>query len=57
MVDEGEMIGDRDTIIAHVIARNGLRLDGALTRAAPRHDVLITRKLDVLGDVVLALEG
>ena len=32
MVDDGETIGDSETIIAHVIAKYRLTIDAALTR-------------------------
>jgi hypothetical protein len=48
IVDDGEMIGDSDTIIAHVIAKNDLKLDGALTAGQRDMNVLITRMLDDL---------
>ena len=48
IVDDGETIGDSDTIIAHVIAKHRLTIDASLT--APQRDMshLITRMLDDL---------
>ena len=48
IVEEGEVIGDSDTIIAHLIRRHGLTIDDELTGA--EHDMghLITRMLDDL---------
>src|SRR5712692_3726664 len=33
IVDDGEAIGDSDTIIAHLVAKDRLAIDGALTAA------------------------
>jgi glutathione S-transferase len=48
IVEDGEAIGDSDTIIAHLIGRHGLSIDDKLT--APQRDMshLITRMLDDL---------
>ena len=48
IVDEGEVIGDSDTIIAHVIRRHGLTIDAKLTGAQRDTGHLITRMLDDL---------
>src|SRR5262249_346724 len=45
LVDDGETIGDSDTIIAHLIARHRLAIDDALTPAQRRLSHLITRML------------
>jgi len=48
IVDDGEEIGDSDTIIAHLIRRHGLTIDDGLT-AAQRHTChLVSRMLDDL---------
>jgi hypothetical protein len=48
IVDDNEMIGDSDTIIAHVIAKNRLKMDAALTAGQRDISHLITRTLDDL---------
>jgi glutathione S-transferase len=48
MVDDGETIGDSETIIAHVIAKYRVAIDAALTEAQRDTDLLITRMLDDL---------
>ena len=48
IVDDGETIGDSDTIIAHVIAKNRLKIDAALTARQRDMNHLITRMLDDL---------
>ena len=48
VVDDGETIGDSDTIIAHVIAKNRLKMDAALTAGQRDISHLITRMLDDL---------
>jgi glutathione S-transferase len=48
IVDDGETIGDSDTIIAHVIAKNRLKIDAALTAWQRDMSLLITRMLDHL---------
>src|SRR5947209_1156913 len=48
IVDDGETIGDSDTIIAHVIAKNRLNIDAALTAGQRDMNLLITRMLDDL---------
>ncbi len=48
IVDDGETIGDSETIIAHVIAKYRPAIDAALTVAQRDTDLLITRMLDDL---------
>jgi glutathione S-transferase len=48
IVDDGEKIGDSETIIAHVIAKYRPAIDAALTVAQRDTDLLITRMLDDL---------
>ncbi len=48
IVDDGETIGDSDTIITHVIAKYRLTIDAKLTSAERDTDHLITRMLDDL---------
>jgi glutathione S-transferase len=48
IVDEGETIGDSDTIIAHLIAKYHLTMDAALTAQQRDMSFLITRMLDDL---------
>src|SRR5246127_2013877 len=48
IVDDGETIGDSDTIIAHVIAKYRLTMDAALTARQRDMSHLITRMLDDL---------
>jgi glutathione S-transferase len=48
IVDEGETVGDSDTIIGHVTAKYGLMTDAALTPAQRDMSHLITRMLDDL---------
>lgn len=48
IVDGGEVIGDSDTIIDHVIRRYGLTVDYALTLAQRGTHLLIRRTLDDL---------
>ena len=48
IVDDGETIGDSDTIIAHLIAKYRLTIDAKLTAAERDIDHLITRMLDDL---------
>jgi glutathione S-transferase len=48
IVDDGETIGDSDTIIAHLIAQYGLTIDAALTSSQRDMNHLITRMLDDL---------
>ena len=46
--DDGEIIGDSDRIIAHLIRRNGLTIDDALTAPQRDVDLMIRRLLDDL---------
>jgi glutathione S-transferase len=48
VVDDGETIGDSDTIIAHLIAKYRLTIDAKLSGAERDTDHLITRMLDDL---------
>src|SRR5262244_509353 len=48
IVDDGETIGDSDTIIAHLIAKYRLTIDTKLNGAQRDTDHLITRMLDDL---------
>ncbi|TSD90525.1 glutathione S-transferase family protein [Mycobacterium sp. KBS0706] len=48
VVDDGEAIGDSDTIIAHLIRRYGLTIDDRLTPAQCDTSHLISRMLDDL---------
>ena len=48
MVDEGETIGDSETIIAHLIAKYRLTIDVGLTQPQRDQNLLITRMLDDL---------
>jgi len=48
VVDGGETIGDRDTIIAHIIAKYRVTIDQNLTGPERHTDHLITRMLDDL---------
>jgi glutathione S-transferase len=48
IVDDGETIGDSDTIIAHLIRKYRLPIDDGLTTAERDTDHLITRMLDDL---------
>ena len=48
LVDDGETIGDSDTIIAHLIAKHRLTIDDALTTGQRDMSHLITRMLDDL---------
>src|SRR6476619_767944 len=48
IVDDGETVGDSETIIAHVIRTRGLTIDAALTPAQRAQSLLITRMLDDL---------
>jgi hypothetical protein len=46
--DDGEAIGDSDTIIAHVTRKHGLTIDAGLSQAERDADLLIGRMLDDL---------
>jgi glutathione S-transferase len=48
IVDDGEAIGDSDTIIAHLISKYRLKIDDGLTAAQRDTGLLITRMLDDL---------
>jgi glutathione S-transferase len=48
IVDDGETIGDSETIVAHLIAKNGLTIDAALGARERDLSLLITRMLDDL---------
>ena len=48
VVDDGETIGDSETIIAHVIRKHGLAIDAALTPSQRTTNHLVTRMLDDL---------
>ena len=48
IVDDGETIGDSETIIAHVVGKYRLTIDAALTPAQRDTALLITRMLDDL---------
>jgi glutathione S-transferase len=59
IVDNGETVGDSDTIIRHLIERHGLSIDAGLTEAERDTGLLVTRMLDdlLLGHVLFAMEG
>jgi glutathione S-transferase len=46
--DDGEIVGDSDAIIAHLIGRHGLTIDNHLTAAQRVTDLLLRRTLDDL---------
>jgi glutathione S-transferase len=48
IVDDGEIIGDSETIIAHLNKKYALAIDAALNAAQRDQDLLITRMLDDL---------
>jgi glutathione S-transferase len=48
LVDDDKVIGDSDAIISHLIARNTLTVDNALTPTQRDTDLLIRRMLDDL---------
>lgn len=48
VVDDGETIGDSETIIAHAIAKYRLTIDAALSQDARRTNHFVTRMLDDL---------
>jgi len=48
IIDDGEPIGDSDTIIAHIIGKYRLNIDNGLTAAQVDTNHLITRMLDDL---------
>ena len=48
IVDDGETIGDSETIIAHLVRKYGLTIDAGLTPAQRATNLLVTRMLDDL---------
>jgi glutathione S-transferase len=46
--DDGAIVGDSETILAHVTRRYGVTLDAALTPAQRATDLMVTRTLDDL---------
>jgi len=48
IVDDGETIGDSDTIIAHLIRKHRLTIDAGLSAAERDTDLLVSRMLDDL---------
>ena len=48
IVDDGETIGDSETIIAHLVGKYGLTIDAGLTSTQRRTNLLVTRMLDDL---------
>ena len=48
IVDDGETVGDSESIIGHLVGKYRLTIDAALTPAQRDKDVLITRMLDDL---------
>ena len=46
--DDGEIVGDSDTIIAHLTRRHGLAVDAGLGEAERALDLLVSRTLDNL---------
>lgn len=48
IVDDGETIGDSETIIAHLVGKYGLTIDANLTPAQRMTSLLVTRMLDDL---------
>jgi glutathione S-transferase len=48
MVDDGETIGDSETIIAHLNKKYALAIDAGLTTAQRDQNLLVTRMLDDL---------
>ncbi len=48
IVDDGETIGDSETIIAHLIAKYRLAIDAGLAPAQRHQNLLVTRMLDDL---------
>jgi glutathione S-transferase len=48
LVDDGETIGDSDTIITHLITRYALPIDAGLTAQQRNTDLLVRRMLDDL---------
>jgi glutathione S-transferase len=48
IVDDGEMVGDSDSIIAHVTRRHRVDMDGELTAAQRDTNLMVSRMLDDL---------
>jgi len=48
IVDDGETVGDSETIIAHLIRKHHLTIDAALTAGQRDTNLLVTRMLDDL---------
>src|SRR5262245_24656195 len=48
IIDDGETVGDSDTIVAHLIRKHRLTIDNGLTRAQRDTNLLVTRMLDDL---------
>jgi glutathione S-transferase len=48
IVNDGDTVGDSETIIAYLIRKHGLTIDAALTRAQRNTNLLLTRMLDDL---------
>jgi glutathione S-transferase len=48
IVDDGETVGDSETILAHVTRKHAVTIDAALTPAQRATNLLITRTLDDL---------
>ena len=48
IIDDGEVIGDSETILDHLTAKHRLTIDAALTAQQRRQNLLITRLLDDL---------
>jgi len=48
LVDDGETIGDSETIVAHLIAKYRLTIDARLSERARDQNLLITRMIDDL---------
>ena len=48
IVDDGEAVGDSDTIIAHIIRKYHVKMDDGLTGAQRDTNLLVTRMLDDL---------
>ena len=57
--DDGDIIGDSETIIAHLIAKYALTIDAGLDARQRDQNFLVTRtaRRSLLGDVVFTLEG
>ena len=48
IVDDGEIVGDSETILAYLTAKHGLIIDAALSSSERRLNLLVTRLLDDL---------